>query len=90
MNIGDVEGGPMRMVRRYATACRMCGIASQGPQGPAFFAAIFGDDDSAIFGIERSEIIAWRRYVCENVPVSRHGPEVTAQLLAALERLSRG
>lgn len=86
MEMGDVEGGPLRMARRYAIACRICGIDTQGPD---FFAAIFGDDDNAMPDMDRAELIAWRRYVRENVPHSGHRTEVTALLMAALERFSR-
>jgi hypothetical protein len=89
MDMGDVEGGPMQMVRRYAIACRMCRIDADA-QGPAFFAAIFGDNDSAMPDMNPDELVAWRKYVCGNVPMSGHGPGVTTALLVALECLSRG
>ena len=60
MDMGDVEGGPMQMVRRYAIACRMCRIDADA-EGPAFFAAIFGDNDSAMPDMDPAELVAWRK-----------------------------
>lgn len=79
MGMGDVEGGPKRMVRRYAAAWRMCreiGTQANGApdvagaaRGSDFFAAIFGDDDSGMIGMDPAALAAWRKYVCENAPL---------------------
>jgi len=73
MGMGDVEGGPKRMVRRYAAAWRICreiGTQSNGApdvagaaRGSDFFAAIFGDDDSGMIGMDPAALAAWRKYV---------------------------